>query len=318
MKNKIGPLLIAALPLYALIVAGCQSVPQPVQTSAQKQNSKCAGRVELGKYGTLKCLRTSEGKDISAAGEKKMIDGYAIGYQHKESAAAKPVEKIVYALADEHSDNLVEVSKKLSSATENSAEAVVKTGDNDLQIIYRTSLCDKTGLLGVQLVIEVLNPKKAQLSFAKLLASDRLIGTHQLSEGQYVKDALSQVRRAVAYLGPYQDCFPSQGCLHGGVASCPNDPPCPEGACCDGRPCPDIYLKWRLNGFINTFDNAVAGLKTKDSGKSDSYREVVEKERAATFHTQASGRGGSTDPQQRLRMMIFTDYQTQPAGNPVP
>ena len=52
----------ASLVEYALIVAGCQSAPQSAQVPAQKQNPKCAGRVELGKYGTLKCLRIADGK----------------------------------------------------------------------------------------------------------------------------------------------------------------------------------------------------------------------------------------------------------------
>lgn len=239
MKSRIAPLLIALLSLGALLAAGCKPAQEPVPPPAQKTDSREPGqspaqktvggeRIEVSEYGTLKRLRSADGKNFPAAAGETLGDGYAIGYQYKEPEKAKPVERLIYALGDEHSDNLEVVREAQAPAGGNSVQAVVKTKDQALKVTHRFRLDENGGVLEVWRTIQCLAPQGVQLFVVKLQAGSLLSGGAQSAVRSRLEDLASGVIGAGFY-SPKSECGPK----------CPPGWPClsgPSAAICDPPP----------------------------------------------------------------------------------
>lgn len=282
MRSRITPLLIALLACGALPATGCNAPQQQVMTPAQP--TKSVPKIEIGEYGTLKRLRGADGKNFPAEEGKTLGEGYAIGYQYKESAKAKPVERFVYALGDEHSDNL-EVAKEEQTADANSMKAVVKTKDGALRIAHTIAIDGKTGSIEIRRAIQPLAEWGLErLSVVKLQAGAQLSSGSLTKSSDKLDDFLSGAKTGALILPHNGDCGMSM-CPPNCIAEC--DPPiCIFVPWCH----PERYKSVQAIAVIQPLNKAQDEFKRVPVGVSEQPQALSSQPFASTIYWKLSGR----------------------------
>jgi hypothetical protein len=296
MKGRVAPLLSAPLVLGALIVVGCKSSQEQVQPPAQKTGA--GERIVLGEYGTLNRLRSADGKYLPAENGKTLGEGYAISYEYKESPKANPVKRVVYALADEHSDSLEVVPQERSAAGRNSVKAVVRTKDGALRISNTVTIDENTGLIEIWRSIQVVAEQGLdRLMLVKLQTGAQLSSGSLTVRSDNLSDFVNGIKSG-GLVNPGSECGP---CPPGCIAEC--EPPI-----CVVNPIlcnPNQYKAVQARAAIQAMSKALAVLKDSAAYESEQPQAVSGQPYVTTLFWELAGRPETSQIKQNQIFNVF-------------